>query len=351
MEQRQAVSQPDSRPVSSPYTSKSRRASSVASMTYILERMNHQVTTQRSRIDGAFAAQLELLSGGLSGAATYRVHGLSEPCILKVIEAESEAYIRARGSREILFYQELAAHLPLHTPRVLASLIEESGFCALLLTAHEPLQPANELGVDVFAEIATQLAQFHAVYWGRTQELVKFSWLAKPTPPDLTNDTRHARERWQALAQRPQFRELLTESTLQEIEAALVQLRTVSEYGPDTAMTLCHGDCHLGNLLRDQEGHLIWADWQEVRIGHGPSDLSFLIQRAEANGADIAHGDIITAYCNALEGAGVKGVDNRAIMSAIKEYERRTRLLYWPDYMGNATTESMAYHLERIFSV
>jgi uncharacterized protein (DUF2252 family) len=151
------------------------------------------------------------------------------------------------------------------------------------------------------------------------------------------------------LAQRPQFREILTGSTLQAIEAALVDVQTKPEYGPDTAMTLCHGDCHLDNLLRDEDVHLIWADWQEVRIGHGPSDLTFLMQRAEANGADIAHDRIVSAYCKALKVSGVAGVNERAITSAMNESERRTRLLYWPDYMSDATTEGMAHHLRHIF--
>jgi hypothetical protein len=183
--------------------------------------MDNYVTTRRSRIDEALAAQLEVLSGGVSGASTYRVHGSSESCVLKIIEAESADYVRARGHREIHFYDQLAARLPLHTPRVLASLIEESGYCALLIAAYEPIKPANELRADDFTEIATQLARFHAVYWNRTDQLANLPWLAKPTTPDLTNDMRHARETWLALAQRPQFREILTESRLHDIESTL----------------------------------------------------------------------------------------------------------------------------------
>jgi hypothetical protein len=74
------------------------------------------------------------------------------------------------------------------------------------------------------------------------------------------------------------------------------------------------------------------------------------MQRAEANGADIAHDIVVAAYCKALEAAGVTGVNERAITSAMNESERRTRLLYWPDYMSDATTERMVYHLTRIFS-
>jgi hypothetical protein len=85
--------------------------------------------TQRLRIEEALSAHLELLNGGVSGASTYQVRGLPAPCVLKVIAAESADYIRARGYREIRFYDELAARIPLLTPRVLASLLEESGCC------------------------------------------------------------------------------------------------------------------------------------------------------------------------------------------------------------------------------
>jgi thiamine kinase-like enzyme len=312
--------------------------------------MGNHLTERRSRIDEALAAQLELLSGGTSGASTYRVHGLSQPCVLKVVEAESADYVRARAYREIRFYDQFAACISLSTPRVLANLTEKSGYCALLIEAYQPLKPAGQLPAGDFAEIAMELARFHAQFWNRTEQLATLSWLAQPATADLTNDARHARETWFALAQQPQFRKVLTEATLDAIDAALGDVQTKPEYDPDMAMTLCHGDCHLDNLLRDQEGRLIWADWQEIRIGNGSSDLTFLMQRAEANGADIAHDRIVTAYCNALKAAGVEGVNERAITSAMHESERRTRLLYWPDYMSGATSKSMAHHLTRIFS-
>jgi len=324
---------------------------SVVLMNAIGKRMSSHETTRRSRIDAALAAQLELLSGGVSGASTYRVHGLAESCILKVIEAESADDARARGYREIHFYDALAAHVPLRTPRVFASLIDPSGYCALLIAAYEPMKSANELRSDEYTEIAKQLAGLHAQYWNRTDQLATLAWLVQPASPDLTNDVQHARETWQALAQRPQFHDILTESTLHAIEAALIDVITTPAYDPATAMTLCHGDCHLDNLLRAQDGALVWADWQEIHIGYGPSDLSFLLQRAEAQGATIAHDIVIAAYCNALKSAGVAGVNEGAITTAMNASERRTRLLYWPNYMYDATTEHMRYHLTRIFPV
>lgn len=304
----------------------------------------------RSLIEAALAARLELLSGGASGASTYRVHGLAEPCVLKVIDASGAGHVRARGVREIRFYDEIAARLPLHTPRVLASLVEASGYCALLLAAYAPVKPANETSDAEFSEIAEQLGRFHAVYWRRTDQLDAFSWLARPVSLDLSQDARHASETWRALARQPQFGEVLTAATLRDIDAALVKIRTRPEFGPAAATTLCNGDCHLDNLLRDRDGRLVWADWQEVRLGHGPNDLSFLLQRAEAGGADVARDFVIAAYCAALGAAGVKGVNESAITSAVNASERRTRLLYWPDYLGGVSAEVMARHLTRIFS-
>lgn len=303
-----------------------------------------------STIEEALSARLELLSGGASGASTYRVHDLSEPCVLKVVAAESAAYLRARGHREIRFYREVASHVPLLTPRVLESLTEASGRCALLLSAYAPLGPANELSEDEFSRIAEQLARFHAVYWRRTTLFNGLSWLEKPKNPDLTCDARHAAATWRALAEQPQFQGVLTGSALRDIEAALAEIMTKPEYGPETVTTLCHGDCHPGNLLRDQAGCLVWADWQEVRVGHGPDDLTFLLQRAEAEGAAVAHDRVVTAYCDALETAGVEGVDPDAVTDAMNASERRTRLLYWPNYLADATAETMVHHLTRIFS-
>lgn len=301
------------------------------------------------RLEAALSARLELLGGGASGAATYRVHGLSEPCVLKVVAADSPGYLRARGRREVRFYEELAAHLPLRTPRVLASSVEPSGACALLLGAYAPMKAAPEVSEAEFADIAAQLAGFHAVYWNRTGPLEALSWLEGPKAVDLTRDAAHAAETWRTLARLPQFQKLLTDAVLRDVGAALAEVATRPEHGPDTPMALCHGDPHLGNLLRGEDGALVWADWQEVRLGHGPSDLSFLLQRAEAEGAVVARGGVIAPYCTALEVAGVGGVREEAVTAAVNESERRTRLLYWPDYLGDAPPETMARHLDRMF--
>ena len=312
--------------------------------------MDDPETARRSRIDEALSARLELLSGGASGASTYRVHGHTGPCVLKVICADSADHLRTRGHREIRFYDELAPRIPLRTPRVLASLIEASGRCALLLAAYTPVKPASGMNAAEFTEIAEQLGRFHAAFWNRTDQLDTLPWVEKLQTPDLNGDARHAHKTWRTLAQRPQLRDVLTDATLSDIEAALAELVTRPEHAPGTAMTLCHGDCHLGNLLRDHDGRLVWADWQEVRVGHGPGDLTFLLQRAEADGANVAHDLVVAAYCSALRAAGVGGADERAVTSAMNESERRTRLLYWPDYLSDATPGRMAHHLTRIFS-
>ena len=48
--------------------------------------------------------------------------------------------------------------------------------------------------------------------------------------------------------------------------------------------TLCHGDCHMGNLLRDAHNGLVWADWQEVGTGHTARDRRLRDERSGGRG-------------------------------------------------------------------
>jgi len=51
-------------------------------------------------------------------------------------------------------------------------------------------------------------------------------------------------------------------------------------YSSTKRLTICHGDCHLGNFLFPNEterGRCILLDWQNVTIGWGVADLSYMI--------------------------------------------------------------------------
>ena len=196
--------------------------------------------------------------------------------------------------------------------------------------------------------MAQQLARFHAAFWGQTHRLDHLEWLFQSGPVNLGQDAQHAHEAWHGLASNARFSEWLSPQVMDGIDDLLAWIVTAPTSTQAFPTTLRHGDCHIGNLLRDANGDLIWADWQAVRLGCGPDDLSFLLQRAEADGATMSRHRVIAAYCNALSAAGVTQVDDHRIHRLMAEDELRTRLLYWPDYLGEASVEHMAMHVQRI---
>ncbi len=144
------------------------------------------------------------------------------------------------------------------------------------------------------------------------------------------------------------FRDVLTPRRRQAIEALLRQIATIEAAVRAFPPTLCHGDCHIGNLLRDRDGHLVWADWQEVGIGRGPEDLSFLLQQAWFEGAAVSLDEVAEAYRERLERALGRNFSLSAIIAVMHAAELRTRLLEWPAYLKHAPEAALAQILDRI---
>ena len=101
--------------------------------------------------------------------------------------------------------------------------------------------------------------------------------------------------------------------------------------------TLCHGDFHAENLLQDSEGHWLFADWQEVCIGTGLQDLSFLCERGLAAGAEIPRHDVVMTYCDELEKRLDAPPDVVHLHQALDSTELLSYLLVWPPYLRQAT--------------
>jgi Ser/Thr protein kinase RdoA (MazF antagonist) len=292
--------------------------------------------------------QYDLLHGGVSGSYTYRLHGFDTPCVLKVTTAGSASYVRERARREILFYRTLADAVPLAVPRVLADSIDPvSGASALLVAAYtEPFAPLG-WQEEHYLEFARQLAGLHAAFWDATKQFACAAWL-RLYPEISPANVREASRSWQLLWQQPQFhavfpvcRQELLMRLLREIVAAPARV-------PGFPRTLCHNDCHMGNLLRDKTGQLVWSDWQEVGVGYGPEDLSFFFQRAAAAGASIPMDTTMRTYHQHLEALTHTELSLEAILRHMQMYELRTRLVLWPAYLVQAAPDQLLAHMQRI---
>jgi aminoglycoside phosphotransferase (APT) family kinase protein len=94
------------------------------------------------------------------------------------------------------------------------------------------------------------------------------------------------------------------------------------------APCLVHGDCHAQNLLLDEDGELVWADWQAVGHGHGPEDLALLWQRAQFNGATPPRAATLTAYA---EGRDIRL--DETFQRAVTAAELCLLLVGWPGFL------------------
>jgi len=313
-------------------------------------------SSERSTVDeclsrlgvGGQVGAYESIGLQISGSRVYRFEIDDQTVVLKVTLKDSPPYVRERADREYWFYRTMAARLSLAVPRLLASHRDES-FGVCLLFAHcQAAGPAATWREGDYIEMARQLAAFHALHWGQTEALDGLPWLR--TPPSSADEVgiEEGRSLWRSVHSQPRLRGLLPAEMQRVLGEAFARLPAIEATRRSLPLTLVHGDCHIGNLLRGADGGLIWADWQEVGLGRGPEDLCFLFQRACAEGGDVPEGSVIDAYARILSlqtSAEVPVADVRRTMDA---YELVTLLLEWPTYIQEAPAGMIRGLLERV---
>lgn len=300
------------------------------------------------QLDPAQLQHYELLHGGVSGSAVYRLYGFAHPYILKITLADAPPYVHERAQRELAFYQSPVASLPIAIPQLYAAVMDPAGAgSALLLAAYHPMPQPSKWTSAQYMTVAQQLAQLHARYWGRTEQLSIHPWL-RPYHEPAAQTIADAREAWWALQQKPRFAALFTPSRRQHLDHLLATSAHMPANGSALPYTLCHQDCHIDNLLRDDHDRIVWADWQEVGIGYGPDDLSFFYQRASSAGATVPLTDMLRIYHQHLMASTGQPIELRALQARMATHELQTRLLHWPMYLLDAEPANLAAQLQRI---
>jgi hypothetical protein len=285
---------------------------------------------------------------GISGSSVCRVQFANLAAILKFTLAASGEIAVERARRELAFYQYLAGRVPVRVPPLLATYSGPEGI-ALLLPAYQPTLPPSEWQEAGYFEASRQLARLHATFWGKTQELAGFTWLKRLPPDYIRKDVPRAVGYWQALRDQPRFAKVLDGETFQWILGLLSRFDTGDEMMLDLPVTLCHGDVHTTNLLKDAEGRFVWVDWQEVGPALGPEDLSFFIQRASVEAEiPIPRDRMLLAYRDELQSATGEQISLDAVRQVVEAAELRTYLLYWPAFMTQAKEVRLRAMLERI---
>jgi Ser/Thr protein kinase RdoA (MazF antagonist) len=281
-----------------------------------------------------------ILQKGYSGSCVYQVSFPEGQAVLKITIAESGSLAIERLHRECMFYQELAVNVPLRTPKLLKAYEGQEGG-ALLLAAYQPAVPPDRWGEQDFLEAARQLGELHGRFWGHSESLASRPWLKQPAPSNLIADTQKAYGDWDTLRQKQRFSTVLTGEAIQTIHTLLERSLEIRRIIDSFPVTLCHGDCNTTNVLRDAQNRFIWTDWQEVGLGRGPEDLSFLLQRASAEGVSVPVQAALSAYQSSLVACVNTTISVDAIQQVMDAADLLGRLLYWPFYLSESSEEKV----------
>jgi aminoglycoside phosphotransferase (APT) family kinase protein len=238
-------------------------------------------------LDLELAAGESAPEGGMSGASLARARTRAgEPVVVKFSVLDSDLS-RDQAARELTVFTELAAEHGIPTPRLLAS-HRTASWQAIALAAHDPAPPAPQWIARDWEELGQLLGKLHSGVHPVPQQLRH----RRSGNPVLRRDLpAFARQLWNGPGD---------DGRVQAVLADLDQLTEAAGSGPTSFV---HGDCHLGNLLRDGSGRLLLVDWQSSGVGPSAGDLAFALTRAVPTGATIPRDQAIAAYC---ERAGVE---------------------------------------------
>jgi hypothetical protein len=266
---------------------------------------------------------MELLAGSASGSRVYRL----PDAVVKITTADSW---REPAQRELWCYRELPGRVPVLMPTLLGC-IDTDEMTALLLSAHQPAIPAAEWDHSAWLEVVGQLAELQAT---------------APRPDILPPD-------WQSgiLSAPSAERIAMVSAYWDATEAATVARRFIDSPAQladalaASPISFMHGDCHVGNLLRDDAGRLVWTDWQGASVGHGVGELTFLCGRANADGADPPREEMLRRYVE------IRGIDLAETHRAALAAELGALVFAWPEYASwnsPATRDRLTERLLRL---
>ena len=247
-----------------------------------------------------------------SGAGVHAVRtstGAAAYLKLTPVALGSEALAAAR--RELCFYRQLAARVPVRTPRLLDASDDADGVVLLLAAAGTPV-PVGSWTADMWTTLGRDLAALHEMTnlgqpaWDRPDDL-----RSAVAVPDLVAIGKF----WSATL--PRLTELI--ATRGDLAKAMDTLPSV----------FVHGDCHTGNIVVSG-GSLSFLDWQTAGSGRPGADLAFVNVRAATHGVT-APADLTAAYLKHRD------IDRRELQLAILAEELAIYVFQWPPFAAYNT--------------
>lgn len=259
---------------------------------------------------------VEVLPGSMSSAGVHRLQLPGGPAVLKVAHHGED--FGDGPARELDFYLRVAPQLSLRTPRLLQH-TSTSSRVALLLSAHRLAQPVLGWSEQTWTLLAQDLAVLHE---GPIDAL-----LTKRAGTWVSQSLRRPDHEVLAAFWSGPGEEELVSSLLADAEALLAAIAAV---GP----CLVHGDCHAGHVL-EEDGRLVWIDWQATGVGDPALDLAFFAARAVPEGVNPPLQQVVHAYSRA------RGVDVGTLARAVLAGELAVLVASWPHFARYNTAEAV----------
>lgn len=215
-----------------------------------------------------------------------------------------QAFVQSSGMgrREVLFYQSLAAEVPVRVPRCFYAATDDAGTEYIMLLEHLEdsgctFRNASTRGShDYMRQVLSEFARLHGAYWNTPRFDGDLSWLTPPVQHDMALPLIDRALEQYAGRMPPVFRQM-GELYLAETDA----IHRLWQRGDDTVI---HGDAHDGNLFYDSNrpGFL---DWAIVSRAPGMRDVGYFLAGTLAPGEHLDAGrDMLAYYRGQLRAAG-----------------------------------------------
>ena len=214
--------------------------------------------------------------------------------------------------REVRFYEELAAHVPIPVPRCFAASFDpDAGTFALLLEDLGHLRAADQLApgsADDARRVADALVSLHARWWNDAS-LDRYAWLIPPDHEVNKLGLGLYAQAWPSFVDRLGDRiPAAARDVGERLGAHVIDLLEELARSP---RTVCHGDVRLDNLFFGPgDATPTFIDWQIAGRGVGTFDLAyFMSQSLDPDVRRAAEREILARYHAGLLARGVRGYD------------------------------------------
>jgi hypothetical protein len=295
------------------------------------------VTVERIAVSGAVAdmarVRLEYADGDGPASVIAKIRGTTE------VQAGMDA---AMGlyDREGRLYSDLAAELPIGTPRCFH--VGDGTTTPLLLEDLGDLRMGDQmvgLTLDDAEALMDALGDLHAAYWNAP--LLQQDWLASPSEGVFAGMiVQLVGSGVPALQERYAGR--VPDAALEAVAQLAPRWGEVLAACAQGPHTLVHNDCRLDNIFFADDGRPLFVDWQVVARTRGTQDVGNLLAGSMDSADLAAHWEsLLKRYHERLTSAGVDGYD----WDTCREHYRQNIL--YPLGAGMALLGSMAIDDDR----